>query len=166
MTTFNRTWRSPKFFLCTHVTDEYYIELEKAEHRFSHYAFVTRGGGTLHVLRNGKFEANTPIDAKKLIDVSIALNCNVVGETFQNTKLISFNSWKKTDKWNGRMLETGTIKSNESYSCVVVFEGSCTINGKTIEEMNYVNLIKSKEYPIIVPENSSVAFFELYYELL
>ena len=25
---------------------------------------------------------------------------------------------------------------------------------------------KSKEYPIIVPENSSVAFFELYYELL
>ena len=59
MTTFNRTYRTPKFFLCIHTTDEYHIQLEKPRTDF-HYAFVTKGGGTLHVLKD-ELEANTPI---------------------------------------------------------------------------------------------------------
>ena len=59
------------------------------------------------------------------------------------------------------MLITGIIKSEKNYSCVIVYEGSCKINGKEIMEMEYANLKKSKEYDIIVPDGSSVAFFEL-----
>ena len=29
MSTFNRTYRAPKFFLCIHTTDEYHIELKR-----------------------------------------------------------------------------------------------------------------------------------------
>ena len=162
MTTFNRTYRTPKFFLCIHTTDEYHIQLEKSKNRFCHYSFLIKGGGTLHVLKDGNFEANLPIGIKKLIDVSKTINCNVVGETFQNTKLISFNSWKKTNEWNGKMLSTGIVKSKKNYSCVIVFEGSCKLNGRDIKEMEYADLKQSKEYDIIVSDNSSVAFFELY----
>ena len=35
------------------------------------------------------------------------------------------------------------------------------INGKEIPEMDYADLKQSKEYDIIVPDNSSIAFFEL-----
>ena len=59
------------------------------------------------------------------------------------------------------MLKTGKIKSDKEYSCIIAFEGSCTINGKEIIEMDYADLKQSKEYDIEVPENSSVAFFEL-----
>ena len=161
MSTFNRTYRAPKFFLCVHTTDEYHIELEKSQNRFSHYSFLIEGGGTLHVLDNGNFEKNTPIGVKELIDVSRTINCNVVGETLKNTKLINFNSWHKTDRWNGRMLSTGSIKSIKNYSCVIVFEGSCKLNGKDITEMEYADLKQFKEYDIIISDNSSVAFFEL-----
>ena len=94
MTTFNRTYRTPKFFLCVHTTAEYHIELEKAENRHTHYCTVMRGEGTLHVQRDGKFERiNLPVDGKKkLVDVSDSINCNVVGESFENTKFICFNS--------------------------------------------------------------------------
>ena len=50
MSTFNRTYRAPKFFLCIHTTDEYHIELEKAENRHSYYSFICRGTGILHIL--------------------------------------------------------------------------------------------------------------------
>ena len=163
MSTFNRTYRAPKFFLCVHTTAEYHIELEKAENRHTHYCTVMRGEGTLHVQRDGKFERiNLPVDGKKkLVDVSDSINCNVVGESFENTKFICFNSWKKTNKWNAKMLDTGTIKSEKEYSCIIAFEGSCSINGKNINEMEYADLKKSKEYDIIISDNSSIAFFEL-----
>ena len=56
MSTFNRTYRAPKFFLCVHTTDEHHIELEKADNRFTHYSIVLRGGGTFYVLRDGIYE--------------------------------------------------------------------------------------------------------------
>ena len=59
------------------------------------------------------------------------------------------------------MLETGKIKSDKEYSCIISFEGSCFINGKEIIEMDYADLKQSKEYDIVVPEGSSTAFFEL-----
>ena len=59
------------------------------------------------------------------------------------------------------MLQTGTVKSEKDYSCIISFEGSCFVNGKEIVEMDYADLKKSKEYDIIVPDNSSIAFFEL-----
>ena len=54
MSTFNRTYRAPKFFLCIHTTDEYHIELEKAENRHSYYSFICRGTGILHILKRWK----------------------------------------------------------------------------------------------------------------
>ena len=54
----------------------------------------------------------------------------VVGETYEKTKCISFNVWDKSQKWNGKMLKTGKIKSDKKYSCVISFEGSCFVNGK------------------------------------
>tara|TARA_B100001093_G_scaffold276092_1_gene263860 strand:+ start:4875 stop:5366 length:492 start_codon:yes stop_codon:yes gene_type:complete len=161
MSTFNRTYRSSKFFLCIHTTDEYHIALEKAENRFTHFSFICWGAGKLHIMKEGKFETIESMGIKNLFDVSDIINCNVVGETYEKTKAISFNSWKKNDKWNGRILKTGKIKSDKHYSCVIAFEGSCKINGKEINEMDYADLKQSKEYDIIVPDNSSIAFFEL-----
>ena len=161
MSTFNRTYRAPKFFLCIHTTDEYHIELEKAENRHSYYSFICRGTGILHIHKGDKFETIKSQGVKNLFDVSEIINCNVVGETYEKTKCISFNVWNKDEKWNGNMLNTGKVKSDKSYSCVIVFEGSCEINGTTINEMDYADLKKDKEYDIIVPEGSSVAMFEL-----
>ena len=50
MSTFNRTYRAPKFFLCIHTTDEYHIELEKAENRHHIIPFICRTG-ILHILK-------------------------------------------------------------------------------------------------------------------
>ena len=161
MSTFNRTYRAPKFFLCIHTTDEYHIELEKAENRHSYYSFICRGTGILHILKDGKFKTVGSQGIKNLFDVSDVINCNVVGETYESTKCISFNVWDKSQKWNGKMLETGKIKSDKEYSCIISFEGSCFVNGKEIIEMDYADLKQSKEYDIVVPEGSSTAFFEL-----
>ena len=125
---------------------------------------VLKGSGTLYVLRDGNFNADyvfTPDNLKKLVDVSDSINNNVVGETFENTKIISFNSWKKTDQWNAKLLDTGTIKSNQEYSCVIVLQGSCNLNGKDVKEMEYADLKQSKEYDVIVKDNSLIGFFEL-----
>ena len=161
MSTFNRTYRAPKFFLCIHTTDEYHIELEKAEHRHSYFSFICWGAGTLHVLKDGVMQTIKSESTKKLFDVSDIINCSVLAESFEKSKAISFNIWDKNQKWNGKMLQTGTIKSDKEYSCIISFEGSCFVNGKEIPEMDYADLKRSKEYDIIVPENSSIAFFEL-----
>ena len=164
MSTFNRIYRAPKFHLCVHTTDEYHIVLEKVENRFSHYSIVLKGSGTLYVLRDGNFNPDYVFktdNLKKLVDVSDSINNNIVGETFENTKIISFNSWKKTDQWNAKLLDTGTIKSNHEYSCVIALQGSCNLNGKDVKEMEYADLKQSKEYDVIVKDNSLIGFFEL-----
>ena len=161
MSTFNRTFRAPKFFLCVNTTDNYHIGLEKAENRYSHFCFLCWGSGNLHVLEQGQFNKYSSDGVKKLVDISHCINSNVVAETFENSKGISFCSWNKHDKWNGKILETGKIKSEKEYSCIISFEGSCFVNGTEIGEMDYADLKKSKEYNIVVPEGSSTAFFEL-----
>ena len=161
MSTFNRTYRSPKFFLCINTTDKYHIGLEKAENRYSHFCFLCWGSGSLHVLEDGKFKIYKSDGIKKLVDISHCINNNVVAETFEDSKGISFCSWNKDDNWNGKMLKTGKIKSEKEYSCIISFEGSCFVNGKEICEMDYADLKQSKEYDIVVPKSSSTAFFEL-----
>ena len=161
MSTFNRTYRSPKFFLCINTTDKYHIGLERAENRYSHFCFICWGLGTLHVLEDGEFKKYESDGVRKLVDLSHCINNNVIAETSENSKGISFCSWNKNDKWNGKMLQTGTIMSDKEYSCIISFEGSCFVNGKEIPEMDYADLKQSKEYDIIVPDNSSIAFFEL-----
>ena len=161
MSTFNRTFRAPKFFLCVNTTDNYHIGLEKAENRYSHFCFLCWGSGNLHVLEQGQFKKYSSDGVKKLVDISHCINNNVVAETFENSKGISFCSWNKDEKWNGKILETGKIKSEKEYSCIISFEGSCFVNGREIGEMEYADLKKSKEYDIVVPEGSSTAFFEL-----
>ena len=70
MSTFNRTYRSPKFFLCINTTDKYHIGLERAENRYSHFCYLCWGSGTLHVLENGEFKKYESDGVRKLVDLS------------------------------------------------------------------------------------------------
>ena len=163
MTTFNRTYRAPKFFLCVHHTEEEHVVFEPAEERFSHFSFISRGGGRLHALVDGKFDSNTSmsVGVKKLFTVKQFINCNVVGELNENTRIIFFNSWHKNDNWEGRLIETGTVSSIQKYAAIVCLEGSCTIDGKEIRELEYANLKPNKEYSVKLSEDSYVGLFEL-----
>ena len=53
-------------------------------------------------------------------------------------------------------LETLTVEATAGGGMV-----KAIVNGKEIPEMDYADLKQSKEYDIIVPDNSSIAFFEL-----
>jgi len=159
--TFNRTYRAPKFFLCTHTTSGPAVGFEPAEERFTHFIFLCRGGGRLHALIDGKFETFESFEPKKLFDLRPGINYNIVGEVDAHSRNISFNSWKKDDKWEGRLLTDGTVTSSKNYSCLVCLEGSCIVNGKEIKELEYADLVKDKEYPITIGEDSYVALFEL-----
>ena len=84
-----------------------------------------------------------------------------MGLSKANTKVISFNPWRKAEEWSGRLITENMVKSEYDYSCVVCFEGTCTINGKQIDEMQYANLKKDKEYSVEIPEDCYVGLFEL-----
>jgi len=161
MTTFNRTYRSPKFFLCVHHTEEAHVGFEPAQERFSHFSFICRGSGRFHALVDGEFVSHTSMGVKELFPVGKYINCNVVGESDENTRAISFNSWNKNDKWEGRLIETGTVSSTQRYAAIVCLEGSCTVDGKEIQELEYANLKPNKEYSINISEDSYVGLFEL-----
>ena len=132
MTTFNRTYRAPKFHLCVHTTDDYHVGYDPAENRYSHYSFLSHGGGRYHALVDGKFETHETTEPKQLIYVGNYMNSHMVGECFENTRIITFNSWRKNEKWEGRLIDSGKIISSNSYSSLICFEGSCEVNGKTI----------------------------------
>ncbi len=161
MTTFNRTYRSPKFHLCVHTTNDYHIGYDPAEERYSHYSFLSCGGGRYHALVNGKFETHEVTEPKQLLYVGNYMNSHMVGECFQNTRIITFNSWRKNEKWDGRLIDSGKISSSNSYSCLICYEGSCEVNGKIISELEYADLEKDKEYTVAVRQDSYVALFEL-----
>ncbi len=161
MTTFNRTYRSPKFFLCVHHATGDYIGFEPSHERFSQFTFLSYGEGKFYAFDGEgveEFKSNVP---KTLFDVRKHLNYDVVGQSKANTKVISFNPWRKEEEWNGRLITGGMIQSEWEYSCIVCFEGTCTINGKQIDEMQYANLKKDKEYPVEIPEGCYVGLFEL-----
>ena len=161
MTTFNRTYRSPKFFLCTHVSEEDHIHFESMEERFSHFTFICYGKGKGYAFDGDDMEIVDSGEPKTLMNVSKHINYSVVGQAKANTKIISFNSWKKDDRWDGRLINENVVKSDKDYSCLVCLEGSVIVNGKEINEMQYANLVKGKEYSINILENSYVGLFEL-----
>ena len=161
MTTFNRTYRSPKFFLCTHVTEEDYLGFESSENRFSYFTFLCYGKGKVYAFDGDDVEIIDSTKPKTLINVSRIINYSVVGQAKANTKIISFNSWKKDNKWDGRLINENMVRSDRDYACLVCLEGSVIVNGNEINEMQYANLVKGKEYPINIPKNSYVGLFEL-----
>ena len=88
MTTFNRTYRSPKFFLCVHHATDDYIGFEPAHERFSQFTFLSYGEGKFYAFDGEgveQFKSNIP---KTLFDVRKHLNYNVVGQSKANTKVI------------------------------------------------------------------------------
>ena len=119
MTTFNRTYRAPKFHLCVHTTDDYHVGYDPAENRYSHYSFLSHGGGRYHALVDGKFETHETTEPKQLIYVGNYMNSHMVGECFENTRIITFNSWRKNEKWEGRLIDSGKIISSNSYSSLI-----------------------------------------------
>ena len=161
MTTFNRTYRAPKFHLCVHTTDDYHVGYDPAENRYSHYSFLSHGGGRYHALVDGKFETHETTEPKQLIYVGNYMNSHMVGECFENTRIITFNSWRKNEKWEGRLIDSGKIISSNSYSALICFEGSCEVNGKIISELEYADLEENKDYTITVNQDSYVGLFEL-----
>ena len=129
--------------------------------RFSHFTFLCYGKGKVYAFNGDDVEVIDSGEPKTLMDVSKHINYSVVGQAKANTKIISFNSWKKDDRWDGRLINENVVKSDSDYSCLVCLEGSVIINGKEINEMQYANLVKGKEYPINILENSYVGLFEL-----
>tara|TARA_R100000388_G_scaffold91810_1_gene74155 strand:+ start:579 stop:1073 length:495 start_codon:yes stop_codon:yes gene_type:complete len=163
MNTFNRTYRSPKFFLCAYHCAKGSITTEPVEECLSQFTFVYYGKGTSYNVDGDEVIVNNIIGDRSLIDVRKYIDYTSFGIYHEDTRIISFNSWKKTDKWEGRLIDRSesTISSNKSYSCIVCFEGTCSINDKDIGELNYANLIQGKEYPINIPQDSYVVLFEL-----
>jgi hypothetical protein len=163
MNTFNRTYRSPKFFLCSYHCEKGSTTTERVEECTSQFGFLYYGRGTAYNTNGDEVFVNHFKGDKSLIDVRKYINFTNFGIYHEDTRIVSFNSWKKTDRWEGRLIDRSelTISSSKSYSCVLCFEGTCNINGKDIKELNYANLIQGKEYPINIPQDSYVALFEL-----
>lgn len=161
MTTFNRIYRAEKFHLCNHTTDDYHIEYSPSEDRYSHYTFLSCGGGRYHALVDGKFETNESVEPKQLFYVGEYANSHIVVEFFQNTRVITFNSWRKGEKWEGKLIDSGKVSSSKYYACLICYEGSCEVNGKIINELEYADIQQNKEYNVKVNEDSYVALFEL-----
>tara|TARA_B100000508_G_scaffold101462_1_gene79882 strand:- start:954 stop:1457 length:504 start_codon:yes stop_codon:yes gene_type:complete len=164
MNTFNRTYRTPKFFLCTHHAEEEFVGFEDSSERHAHFLFCVYGIFKIFVLdfdsnKSEMIELNSS-HHKKLYDITKYLSYPIGVKMNENTRTISFNPWRKNEKWNGRLVETGVVKSNQNYSCLICYQGSVKINNQTLDEMTYCDLKKDKEYNIIVDDNSYLAFFE------
>ena len=164
MNTFNRTYRAPKFFLCTHHAEDEFVGFEGVDERHAHFTFCVYGSFKIFVI-DFDSDKSEMIEIKssnnlKLFDVSKYLNYPACIKMSQNTRTISFNPWRKNEKWNGRLLKTGKVKSNQNYSCLICYQGSVKINNQTLEEMTYCDLKKDKEYDIMVNKDSYLAFFE------
>jgi len=166
MTTLNTIYRSRKFFLCVHQCKDNLIGYESSKERLTHFTFLSYGHGKFYFFYENyddEMQLVEENEEKQLYDLRKYINCNVVARSKSNSKIISFNSWRKTDQWNARLInkEEKTIKSNHDYSCLVCFEGNCTINNKELNEFDVADLVKDKEYNISLKENCYIGLFEL-----
>ena len=162
MTTFNRLYRAPKFHLCIHTGNEDHIDFEPAEHRKTQYTFVSYGTGKFHAFTGDDHEVITNTGNEELIDLRKFINSSVVIKASGNYRIISFNSWRKTDVWKGRLLKQNEteISSEHQTSVIVCFKGTFVISGKEVPEMTYVELKQNKIYNI----DSSSSFVGLFEE--
>ena len=150
MTTYNRHYRSKKFFICVHSGEKNTIGFEHESNR-TYYAFDNEGNIST-VKGNGKEE---------LLDLREHKNSSVVIRSTSDYKFISFNPWRKEIKWDGRLIDKSEtqIKSTRSYSCLIAFKNSFKINNIEIPEMSCVDLDTDREYEIEIGD-SFVGFFE------
>ena len=147
MITFNRTYRSPKFFLCAHHATVDYIGFEPAHERFSQFTFLSYGEGKFYAF-DGKgveeFDSNSP---KTLFDVRKHLNYDVVAQSKANTKVISFNPWRKEEEWSGRLITENMVKSEYDYSCVYYMKMFPFFSNGTL--FKDYGLVKAKENSLL-----------------
>ena len=163
MNIFNRTYRSPKFYLCATHCPKGSTSSELADNCFSQFTFVYYGKGTSYNVDGDEVIINSMIGDRSFLDIRKYINHTSFGIYHEDTRVVAFNSWTKNEKWEGRIIDRNEsiISSDKSYSCIVCFEGSCNVNGKDIGELNYANLKQGKEYPINIPQDSYVVLFEL-----
>ena len=161
MTTFNRLYRAPKFHLCIHTGNEDHIDFEPAEYRKTQYTFVSYGTGTFHAFTGDNHDVVTNTGDEELLDFRKFINSSVVIKATGNYRIISFNSWRKTDVWKGRLLKQNEtqISSEHQTSVIVCFKGTFVISGKEVPELAYVELKPNTIYNID-SSNSFVGIFE------
>ena len=160
--TFHTTYRSPKFFICVHVTHHSELQFESAVNRHTFYTYVVHGKGIYCCFDGKNAETFEFLEEKKLFDLRKYTKSSIVGTNYIDSEIISFNPWRKNENWDGKLLDKDikTVKSDKDYACLVCFEGNFNINGKEVPKLSYVNLIKGKEYPIEI-RDSYVGMFEL-----
>ena len=109
-------------------------------------------------------------DAVKALNESLKLDgykgpslniAKVVIKAKGNYRIISFNSWRQDEIWQGRLLDKNEVEisSKHLYSTLVCFKGTLKINDKEVPEMTYVELKQNKIYNID-SSNSFVGLFE------
>ena len=161
MTTFNRLYRAPKFHLCVHTGDKGHIDFEPAKYRKTQYTFVSYGTGQIHMFTGDEHEVIADAKSGDLLDFRKFIDSSVIIKAREDYRIVSFNSWRKTDVWKGRLLEQNEtqISSSASYSTLVCLKGTFKIKGKDVPEMAYVDLKKDTIYNIDC-NNAHVGLFE------
>lgn len=162
-TTLNKTYRSKKFFLCVHQTPDKEIGFEKCDERFTQFTYLSYGYGKFHFFYDDKIETIDGKITKHLYDLRQYVNCSVVAETKMDSKIISFNPWRKEEYWEGRLIDKSekVITTDNDYACVICFEGNCMVNRKTFKELDFADIIKNKEYKVEIPDSTYIGLFEL-----
>ena len=165
MTTFNRIYRAPKFHLCVHTGNEDHIGFEASEHRRTQYTFVSYGTGTYHAFTGDDHDVISNNGEEELLDLRKYIGSSVVIKAKGNYRIISFNSWRQNEIWQGRLLDQNEVEisSKHLYSTLVCFKGTLKINDKEVPEMTYVELKQNKIYNID-SSSSCVGLFEEGYE--
>lgn len=164
MTTYNRHYRSKKFFLCVHTGEKGTIGFEHKDNRLSIFSFVHHGSGVYHAFNDdGEISTIRGNGENNLIDLRQHKYSSVVMHASSDYKFISFNPWRKESNWNARLVDKKEtqIKSTRLYSCLIALKNSFKINGIEIPEMSCVDLDLDREYEIEIG-NGFVGFFEEY----
>tara|TARA_Y100000052_G_scaffold4811_1_gene4410 strand:- start:61 stop:561 length:501 start_codon:yes stop_codon:yes gene_type:complete len=162
MTTYNRHYRSKKFFLCVHSGEKNTIGFEHESNRHTQFSFVHHGNGTYYAFDDkDNISVVKGSGKEELIDLREHKNSSVVIRSTSDYKFISFNPWRKEINWSGRLIDKSEtqIKSARSYSCLIAFKNSFKINDIEIPEMSCVDLDTDREYEIEIGD-SFVGFFE------
>lgn len=163
MTTLNTTHRARKFFLCVHQTSSDSIGFEKVEDRFTQFTYLCYGHGKFHFFFDDDIVTVDGQTPRKLYDLRKYVNCNVVIQTKMNSRIISFNPWRKNQEWVGRLLDKNEkiIKTDKEYACIVCFEGNPIINGKEFKELDFADIVKNNQYTVEMEDDANIGFFEL-----
>ena len=162
MTTYNRHYRSKKFFLCVHTGEKNTIGFEHESNRLTQFSFIHHGNGTYYAFDSeGNISTVKGNGEEELLDLREHKNSSVVIRSSSDYKFISFNPWRKENIWNGRLIDRSEtqIKSTRFYSCLIALKNSFKINDIEIPEMSCVDLDADREYEIEI-EDGFVGFFE------